>query len=151
MNHARDIEQLEKEAQQQNLEERPRKKDQRWKERSRCGIEIKDEEVRKIARRMSTKQAPGPDGITSAAAKEMGLKTARWLAHIFSSCCKHGYWPITWKIGRLVLLPKGKTKSVAERAFRPLSIISCVAKILVQAVKSKILEDLKIIFLQASH
>lgn len=102
-----------------------------------------NEEVRKMAVKMSIKKAPGPDRVTSAVAKEIGCSASKWLTHIFSTCYKHGYWPAPWKIGRLVLLSKGSAKTIEDRVFRPLSIISCIAKILEKLVKTKILENLK--------
>lgn len=101
------------------------------------------DEIRKVAASMSAKKAPGPDGITAAVAKDMGMRAAKWFSYIFSCCYNRGYWPVAWKTGRLVLLPKGKAKSIEERAFRPLSIISCVAKILEKVLKSRILAELK--------
>lgn len=106
-------------------------------------INVSQEEIEKIAIKMSVKKAPGPDRITSMVTKKIGILASKWFAYIFDFCFKKGYWPPAWKIGRLVLLPKGKTTNINERAYRPLTIISCVAKMLEHVVKGKILTALK--------
>ncbi|XP_076549218.1 uncharacterized protein LOC117611475 [Osmia lignaria lignaria] len=99
-------------------------------------------EVYLLAKRLSAKKAPGPDKISSAVTKKFAMGASRWLAHIFTTCFRRGYWPIAWKTGRLVLLPKGKAQNKGERAYRPLSIIPCLAKLLEKVVKRRIIDEL---------
>ncbi|XP_034195307.2 uncharacterized protein LOC117611466 [Osmia lignaria lignaria] len=103
---------------------------------------IRPAEIFLLARRMSAKKAPGPDRISSAVAKKFAMGASKWLAHIFTTCYRRGYWPTPWKTGRLVLLPKAKAQGIEEKAYRPLSIISCLAKLLEKVVKSRILTEL---------
>nr|XP_034195162.1 uncharacterized protein LOC117611332 [Osmia lignaria] len=104
---------------------------------------ITPEEITLVVRCLPVNKAPGPDRMPTSVAKKFSLRAARWLAYIYNICYARGYWPRSWKTGRLVLLPKGKATRADERAYRPLSVISCLAKIPEKLVKTRILRELE--------
>lgn len=100
--------------------------------------------MRKAVARIALRKAPGPDGVSSTAARRIGTEASRWLTYVFNVCLKKGYWPESWKTGRLVLIPKVKSPPEStDKAYRPLSIISCLAKILEHIMKDKLLAALE--------
>lgn len=102
--------------------------------------QITEADVLIAVSKIASKKAPGPDGVSSFAAKKIGVESSKWLTYIFNICMSNGYWPATWKVGRLVLIPKGKPAlGSVDKAYRPLSIISCLAKIFEHVMKDKLL------------
>nr|XP_034194873.1 uncharacterized protein LOC117611085 [Osmia lignaria]XP_034195134.1 uncharacterized protein LOC117611288 [Osmia lignaria] len=55
-------------------------------------------EVYLLAKRLSAKKAPGPDKISSAVTKKFAMGASRWLAHIFTTCFRRGYWPVRYNV-----------------------------------------------------
>lgn len=106
-------------------------------------IHFTEDSIIRAAKRINLKKAPGPDGLTSPVTRKMGIEASRCITYIFNLCYEYGYWPRDWKIGRLVLLPKDKpTTGMAEKSYRPLSIISCLAKLFEYLIKDKLLSAL---------
>jgi hypothetical protein len=57
---------------------------------------------------MKRKKAPGPDGIPGETIKLVFQQKPDLLLKVYNACLREGPFPKQWKIGRLVLVSKGK-------------------------------------------
>lgn len=113
---------------------------------------ITEEEIIKACNKIAIKKAPGPDGIPAIAAKKIGLGSTIFWKKLLNLCMELGYWPVEWKMTRLVLLPKmkigpkesDKFAELKPSDFRPLCISSNMAKIFEQIIKNRLLEAIKV-------
>ena len=75
-------------------------------------------------------KAPGPDGISSDLLKAAPFSLAVVLAALFSGSLRCGYVPSRWRVAWVRLLPKAGRALTSAADFRPVSLTSCVGKIL---------------------
>ncbi|CAH4035810.1 unnamed protein product [Pieris brassicae] len=76
-------------------------------------------------------KCPGLDGITARIAKVVWNVAASEMMYIYSKCVREGVFPDVWKIGRLVVIPKGNGRPLTDpKAYRPVTLLSVLGKIL---------------------
>lgn len=75
--------------------------------------------------------APGIDGITARMVRHVWHAAGPELTRMFGKCVEEGTFPETWKDGRLVVLPKGNDRDLADpKAYRPVTLLPVLGKIL---------------------
>lgn len=89
------------------------------------------------------RRALGHDGVTSEMVRCVSTCGLPHLTHILNVCCKIGYFPIAWKLGRVVLIPK-KPDSRGMVGWRPLSILSNLAKVFEYAIKERLIASVSL-------
>jgi hypothetical protein len=93
--------------------------------------EITNDEILCVIDSLNIKKAAGPDKIPNQAI--LVLKKTRSflfaLSHLFNSCLKLSFFPKLWKNACIIPVPK-KNSPVSVDDFRPISLISCLGKIL---------------------
>ncbi|XP_015438039.1 PREDICTED: retrovirus-related Pol polyprotein from type-1 retrotransposable element R1 [Dufourea novaeangliae] len=99
------------------------------------------EEIKTIARSLSEKKAPGIDGLPSKIAKILAEQRPSTLLDMYNACYDNGYFPDRWKTGKLVLIPKKGEAKGTPADWRPLSMISNLAKVMERTMKDRILEE----------
>lgn len=68
-----------------------------------------EEEIRNTIAVLSPFKAPGPDGIPNAMLKHLPVTATSCLALIFNGCMSIGYWPESFKLGKVIAIPtKGR-------------------------------------------
>lgn len=88
------------------------------------------DDVAKIIRALPN-TAPGLDGFTARMIRHAWDVSGDEMHHIFSACLSEGVFPDIWKVGRLVVLPKGNGKPLSDlKAFRPITLLPILGKIL---------------------
>ncbi|XP_015436990.1 PREDICTED: uncharacterized protein LOC107192286 [Dufourea novaeangliae] len=102
---------------------------------------ITTEEIRTIARSLSEKKAPGIDGVPSKIAKILAEQRPGMLSDMYNAYYDLGYFPERWKTGKLVLIPKKGEARGSPADWRPLNMISNLAKIMERTMKDRILEE----------
>ncbi|KAF4228839.1 hypothetical protein CNMCM8980_000121 [Aspergillus fumigatiaffinis] len=81
--------------------------------------------------------APGEDGIPTLVWKKLWTYLRTTITHIFTKSVELGYYPSQWKRARIVVLRKpGKPDYTAPGAYRPISLLNTLGKIL-EAVMAK--------------
>ena len=65
-----------------------------------------------------------------------------YLAHIFNLSLCTGFLPQDWKLARITPIYKGKNDKCDPTNYRPISVVSPIAKILEKAVKSQLIDYL---------
>ena len=91
-------------------------------------------EVDRIIKNLDIKEAPGLDSINNKLIKYLKLALLKILHFFFNLCINFGIHPANWKIAKVIMLHKaGKPEDLAG-SYRPLSLTSCLGKLLEKAV-----------------
>ena len=88
---------------------------------------VEPTEVHKQLKRLPSKSAPGPDGVTYNLWKSSEV-TPTLLATVYSICCLNKRVPATWKTSNTILIYK-KGDPLSPRNWRPISLQPTVYKI----------------------
>ena len=81
-------------------------------------------------RRLNNRKSPGPDQVSHSMLKILHQVHPRVLPELFTSCLALGYFPCSWRTGRVVFIPKpGKDPTLAS-SYRPITLLSTVGKML---------------------
>ncbi|KAL1123731.1 hypothetical protein AAG570_001504 [Ranatra chinensis] len=96
-------------------------------------------EIREVLTKLKTNKAPGSDGITNKVAKNISRKALTKLTNIINAILRTCHYPRQWKTVTVVALPKpGKLPSLPS-SYRPISLLSVLAKITDKIILSRLL------------
>ena len=91
-------------------------------------------ELDRIIKNLDIKKAPGLDSINNKLIKYLKPALLKFLHFFFNLCINFGIHPANWKIAKVIMLHKaGKPEDLAG-SYRPLSLTSCLGKLLEKAV-----------------
>lgn len=94
-------------------------------------------EIWAALQKLNSKSAPGPDGVTNKALRNLDKETISELTKYINECWTRGSIPDQWKRAKMVLIPKpGKPPNLDN--LRPISLTSCVGKLMEHAFLSRI-------------
>lgn len=103
-------------------------------------IPISNLELVEAAGRLSTKKAPGPDGIPNIALKAAIRAVPDMFREALQKCMDEGIFPIQWKRQKLVLLPKpGKPPGEAS-SYRPICLLDGLGKLLERMILNRLVK-----------
>ena len=95
-------------------------------------------QVANIVRTLDNRKAPGPDNIPNCAIKLLHKHHPGVLPAVYTACLTLGHFPVPWKSGRVVFIPKpGKDPSDPE-AYRPITLLSGLGKVLEVILNSEL-------------
>lgn len=98
-------------------------------------------EVSDIIKSLKHNKAPGHDGFTSEFLKNISQTISQPLSTIFNKCFENGYFPAQFKIASVSPIHKaGSIDNIAN--YRPISLISNLAKILEKLTKTRLISFL---------
>ena len=101
-------------------------------------LEFSMSELKKAIRKMKTKGAAGPDEISPSFLKALGPNALAELLAIFNISLTSGITPQAWRSAIIIpLLKQGKPASDLA-SFRPISLTSCVGKLLERMIADRI-------------
>lgn len=89
-----------------------------------------DEEMQATISKVKNGKAPGNDNISPEIVKKSIDTLASTLLELYNACLEHEYFPDCWKIAELTLLKKESGESNSARAYRPISLLSVLSKVL---------------------
>ena len=95
-------------------------------------------ELKENLARCKNKSAPGLDGIRYSIIKRLPDKYLQQIAKVFSSCIKLGYFPDRWKNAKTILIPKPGKDSREAKNYRPISLLSCIGKLLERLIARRL-------------
>ena len=82
--------------------------------------------------------APGEDNITYKQIKQITVELRTTICALLTSCLNIGLTPETWKHSKIVMIPKANKDRKEGKNYRPISLTSCLAKLLETAAKSRL-------------
>ena len=100
--------------------------------------EVTVDELRENLARCKNKSAHGLDGIRYSVIKKIPDTYLNEIAKVFSSCLKLGYFPTAWKTAKTILIPKPGKDLREAKNFRPISLLSCLGKLLERLLAHRI-------------
>lgn len=92
-------------------------------------IKFKDLRVIEIIKYLNVKKASGPDNIANRILKNLPLSTIKLLTMIFNACMMISYFPVKWKIGKIIPIAKSNGDPTNPKSYRPISLLSNIGKI----------------------
>ena len=116
------------------------------------GIEniiVSGQEVLDLLRSIDPSKSTGPDGISPKLLKEADFTIVSSLTTLFNLSLHQGKVPSMWKLANVIpLFKKGDKDNVNN--YRPVSLLSCVSKILLFLNMFLIIYEISILFLNIS-
>ena len=91
-------------------------------------------ELQSAILRMRSKGAPGPDDIPPTFLKHLGPRAFNWLLHICNKSLHSGEIPQMWRNAVIIPILKAGKSPAHLSSFRPISLTSCVMKLLERMV-----------------
>jgi len=86
--------------------------------------------------------APGESGISWKIIKLAWPRADDVITHLFDACLRLGHHPAFWRKAVVVVIPKpGKDDYLQAKAYRPISLIECLSKLLEKVVAKRLLFD----------
>ena len=100
-------------------------------------------ELEEVLKKMKEKKAPGPDGITNEMLKHLSPGAKRTLLRIYNQSWSTGTVPTIWKEAVIRPIPnKGKEKRDPS-SYHPISLLSCVGKLLERIINKRLIWHLE--------
>ena len=95
-------------------------------------------ELEEALKKMKQKKAPGPDGITNEMLKHLGPGAKRTLLRIYNQSWSTGIVPTIWKEAVIRPIPKKGKDKRDPSSYRPISLLSCVGKLLERIINKRL-------------
>jgi retron-type reverse transcriptase len=96
---------------------------------------VSADEVREALFVQSVKKAPGVNGIGFKALRLLWRWAEDRIVALIQGCVRTGYHPCTWKTAKSILLRKqGKPTYTIAKAYRVISLLSCLGKVVERAL-----------------
>ncbi|KAG0422028.1 hypothetical protein HPB47_002120 [Ixodes persulcatus] len=99
--------------------------------------DISEFEVAETLRDLKTKSAPGPEGVTNKMLRNLSNEAITGITKYINECWRQGQLPRQWKTAKVVMVPKPGKKPQLD-SLRPISLTSCVGKIMEHVVLRRI-------------
>lgn len=95
-------------------------------------------EVKKALYELKPRKAPGADKIPNFVLKALPKEFIILLTRVFNSCLQTSYFPLKWKEGKIIAIPKpGKPKDIPTN-YRPISLLSTIGKVFEKLVLDRL-------------
>ena len=98
------------------------------------------QEVKSTIKQLSN-SSTGPDNIHNRCLKNHTKSLVQHLANLFNLILSVGYIPNTWKKANIILLLKPKKEKVHPSSYRPISLLSCLGKLLEKIIKQRLMAE----------
>lgn len=99
---------------------------------------ISTKEIYDSIKSLKNKASAGFDEISNKVVKNLPFNVLKALHSIFNYSIKLGSVPDSWKISKIIMLSKKKKPPDLVTSYRPISILSCLGKLLEKIVNTKI-------------
>ena len=113
-------------------------------------IEASEEEVHDLLKSIDPSKSTGPDGISPRLLREAGIAIVPSLTKLFNVSLSSSKVPSSWKLANVIPLFKKGEKSSANN-YRPVSLLSCISKILERIVFKHVFNYLRDINFISEH
>ena len=105
-------------------------------------VQVTEPEVLKALNSLKVNKSTGPDEIPTKLLKMTALLIAAPLTKLFNKILQAGLYPTSWKIATVTAIYKRKGSSSDPSNYRPISLLSCLSKVLEKLVFGKIYKHL---------
>ncbi|KAJ5556699.1 hypothetical protein N7494_000614 [Penicillium frequentans] len=91
---------------------------------------LTEHEIEDTLRRMAPWKAPGPDGLPVVVWQQVWPTVKHWVVEIFEASLRLSYFPLAWKVAKIVVIPKGGRDPSLPKSYRPISLLATLGKVL---------------------
>ena len=102
------------------------------------------EELRKNLSRCKNKSAVGQDGLSYRLLKKVPDAYLERICSLFSQCLHIGFFPSKWKKAKTILIPKPGKDIKQAKNYRPISLLSCLGKLLERIIAFRLSTHLEL-------
>lgn len=100
---------------------------------------VTEQEITKTLQRMKKRTAPGEDGIPTLVWFQIWPYISSIVTSIFTASIDLGHYPQQWKVAKIVVLRKpGKSDYTSAAAYRPISLLNTLGKLLEAVVARRL-------------
>ena len=97
-------------------------------------------EILSIIESLKIKKVPGHDEISNRVIKNIPIVAIEFLRNIYNACLQTSYFPLTWKIGKVVAISKpGKDLSLPG-SYRPITLLPTIGKIFEKLLLNRMMD-----------
>lgn len=96
------------------------------------------QEIEEIIATFRPFKAPGPDSIQNVMLKQLPRSAIIRLCEIFNECLATGYWPINFKLAKVIPILKAGKSPRDVNNYRPISLLNSTGKILERAIYNRL-------------
>lgn len=100
-------------------------------------------EIKKILKSLNTRKAPGWDGVTNAALKNLNEDAIQCITHLTNAIYKHKYFPEAWKLAVTVMIRKPGKPANNTTSYRPISLLPTISKVVERTINSRVIKELE--------
>lgn len=101
-------------------------------------VQVTNEELIAVAKRLKANKAPGPDGIPNVALKAAIQANPDMFRATLQKCLDEGHFPEKWKRQKLVLLPKPGKPPGDSSSYRPICLLDTLGKLLERIILNRL-------------
>ena len=101
-------------------------------------IEITESEVKAAIKAAPAKKSTGPDKVSVIHLKHLGRNAIKLLTKLFTMSINTNTIPQIWKTAKIIPLPKPNKDKNLGKSYRPISLLSNIAKILERVILNRI-------------
>ena len=87
--------------------------------------------------------SPGPDHVHNRCLKNHTKPLIRHLTTLFNAVISSGHVPIAWKKANIILILKPKKDKQEVASYRPISLLSCLGKLLEKIIKQRLTKEIE--------
>ena len=99
-------------------------------------------EVSKAIAEVKVGKAPGPNGVSNRALRNLPQKSVIFLTKVFNAVLKWQHYPAVWKHARMISLLKPGKYSALPSSYRPISLLDTVGKLFGKILLSRIVAEI---------
>lgn len=93
--------------------------------------------IRKI-KELNPNKAPGHDLITGKLIKELPIRAKYVIQQLFNAILKTSHYPSTWKLAKIIMIPKPGKDKTQIKSYRPISLLPILSKLFEKLLLEKI-------------
>ena len=97
-------------------------------------------EISSIIKQLRPNKAPGTDAIQNVLIKKLPLKAIFLITKIFNGCLKIGYFPSSFKLAKVLPIPKPSKDPRLPGSYRPISLLSSIGKLFEKIIYQRLNE-----------
>jgi hypothetical protein len=90
-----------------------------------------------LIQHLKSHKAACPDGIQNIVLNNLPVMALRFLATIYNSCIAISYFPVRWKVAKIIMLPKLNKDHSSPLNYRPISLFYSLAKLFEKTITQK--------------